>query len=440
MATFKAEVYAHQRRADGTYNIKIRIVHNRRKKYLPTAWYVTSADLTRSFRIKNQEYIDYTDDLIRRYRRICDRAGDRLRSMTVEQVAAMVTSEREGAFDLDIVRYARDLIAGLKADGHEGNARSYEVAVNSLVRFVGRESISVKEITVRLVKDWIRFLAEMPARGGRERGTRAQSLYPAQLRAVLNMAKREFNDEEAGVINIPNSPFRQITLPKIQTRRKRAVSVDQLQRLAGLGYSCQYQSGVNRTNLAKDLFLLSFFLMGMNAADLYTCDRYRDGVITYYRRKTCGRRADRAEMRVRVQPEAMALFDKYRAPAGERVFRFHRMYSTVNVFSDAVNRGLKRIGALIGEDDLEFYAARHTWATIAINEVGIDKYTVHEALDHVIDEMRVTDTYIKRSWERLAQANRKVIEYVGLDYGTVEEPEFGHPASSEDLNSQSLIE
>lgn len=396
MTTFKAEVYAHQRRADGTYNIKIRIVHNRRKKYLPTTWYVTSADITRSFRIKNQEYIDYTDDLIRKYRRICDRAGDRLRSMTVEQVAAMVTTERLEAFDLDIVGYTRDLVGRLKADGHEGNARSYEVAINSLVRFVGRE-----------------------------RGARAQSLYPAQLRSVLNMAKREFNDEEAGVINIPNSPFRQITLPKIQTRRKRAVTVGQLRSLAGLEYSSQYQSGVNRTNLAKDIFLLSFFLMGMNAADLYTCDRFRDGVITYYRQKTRGRRADRAEMRVRVQPEAMPLFEKYRDPSGERVFRFHRMYSTVNVFSDALNKGLKRIGALIGEDDLEFYAARHTWATVAINEVGIDKYTVHEALDHVIEEMRVTDTYIRRSWERLAQANRKVIEYVSLDYGTVKEPEFG---------------
>ena len=435
MATFKAEVYAHQKRADGTYNIKIRIVHNRRKKYLPTVWYVTSADITRSFRIKNQEYIDYTDDLIRRYRRICDRAGDRLRSMTVEQVAAMVTTERLEAFDLDIVKYTRDLVAWLKADGHEGNARSYEVAINSLVRFVGRESISVREITVRLVKDWIRALTEMPARSGRERGTRAQSLYPAQLRSVLNMAKREFNDEEAGVINIPNPPFRQITLPKVQTRRKRAVTVAQLRSLAALEYSSQYQSGVNRTNLAKDVFLLSFFLMGMNAADLYTCDRFRDGVITYYRQKTRGRRADRAEMRVRVQPEAMPLFEKYRDPTGERVFRFHRMYSTVNVFSDALNKGLKRIGVRIGEDDLEFYAARHTWATVAINEVGIDKYTVHEALDHVVEEMRVTDTYIRRSWERLARANRKVIEYVCLDYGTVKEPEFGCAVASEDYTT-----
>ena len=48
MATFKAEVYAHQKREDGTYNIKIRVTQNKRKKYLATVWYVSKEDLTRS--------------------------------------------------------------------------------------------------------------------------------------------------------------------------------------------------------------------------------------------------------------------------------------------------------------------------------------------------------------------------------------------------------
>ena len=56
MATFKAEVYAHQKRADGTYNIKIRVIHQKRKKYIPTTYYVTKDDLTRTtFKLKNQK-------------------------------------------------------------------------------------------------------------------------------------------------------------------------------------------------------------------------------------------------------------------------------------------------------------------------------------------------------------------------------------------------
>jgi hypothetical protein len=57
MATFKAEVYAHQKRHDGTYSIKIRVTHNRRKKYITTTYYVNKDDLTRNLKIKNQYYI-----------------------------------------------------------------------------------------------------------------------------------------------------------------------------------------------------------------------------------------------------------------------------------------------------------------------------------------------------------------------------------------------
>lgn len=45
----------------------------------------------------------------------------------------------------------------------------------------------------------------------------------------------------------------------------------------------------------------------------------------------------------------------------------------------------------------EYYAARHSWATLAVNKVGIDKYTVHAALNHIDEAMRVTDIYIERT-------------------------------------------
>jgi hypothetical protein len=60
---------------------------------------------------------------------------------------------------------------------------------------------------------------------------------------------------------------------------------------------------------------------------------------------------------------------------------------------------------------LGFYAARHSWATIACSSVvGIDKATVHEALNHVDNEMKVTDIYIDRDWSVIWNANKKVLE------------------------------
>ena len=56
------------------------------------------------------------------------------------------------------------------------------------------------------------------------------------------------------------------------------------------------------------------------------------------------------------------------------------------------------IGTILGVGDLEYCAARHLWATIALNKVGIHKYIVHAALNHIDDSMKVTDIYIERDF------------------------------------------
>ena len=421
MTTFKAEIYAHQKKTDGTYNIKIRVTHKRRKKYLATIYYVTKEDLTKTMRLKNQKYIDATNDLIRKYRSICDRIGERLRSMTVEQVVDILQNDNGDNFDLDIVAYARSYIQKLIDTGHSGSAYVYRVAINSLVRFVGRESISIREITVSFLERWIKWIGEQPSCS---KSGRAMSLYVSQLRAIHNRAKREFNDEDAGIIRIPYSPFNKVEIPRVPVARKRALSVDSLRKLSELPYKNIMQPGMNRYNMAKDVFLLSFCLVGMNGVDLYTCSDCKKGRITYQRTKTKNRRSDRAEISIKVEPEIKALMEKYKDPTGERVFCFHKYYSSMCAFTSALNYGLKKIGKDIGLEDLEFYAARHTWATIALNDAGVDKYTVHLSLNHVDESMKVTDVYIKKSWEPIDKANRKVLDLVKLDLSNVDEPVY----------------
>ena len=425
MATFKAEVYAHQKKADGTYNIKIRVTHKQRKKYLATPWYVTADDLTRSLKLKNQRYIDMAGDVIRRYRTICNNVGEGLDSMTVEQVVELVTRKKESErFALDIVAYTRAHIRKLTDMGRMGNAKAYQVAINSLVRFAGRERVDINEITVRFLNDWMKWIGGQPARNNRKNGWRAQSLYLTEIRAMYNRAKREFNDEEAGVINIPFSPFAKVDLPRGPLTRKRALTVEQMRGVARVPYRpTAARLRCDRHNLARDVFLLSFLLVGMNAVDLYNATDYKDGRITYQRTKTRYRRADGAEISIRVEPEARALFDKYRDPAGQRVFRFYRLYSSMDSFCAALNKGLKIIGDTLGIDDLEFYAARHSWATIAANDAGVDKYTVHTALNHVDGSMRVTDIYIRKSWDSIDRANRKVQDLMDWDLSDTAEPE-----------------
>ena len=426
MATFKAEVYAHQKKADGTYNIKIRVTQNQRKRYLATPWFVTRDDLTRSLKLKNQKYINLTDDLIRSYRTKCDLLGTSIKSMDVDEIVTYIEKPAEESWDLDIVEYTRQHMKHLYDTGHGGNAQTYKIAINNLIKFVGRDKISIKEITAKLLRQW----AEWIPNNGRvtlkkERNGKvikevvtdnkfAARNYLSNIRAIHNMAKKEFNDEDAGIIRIPNSPFAHIDMPKPPVPDKRALTIEQMKKLVMLPYKDSLYPNTNRYNFAVDIFILSFALIGMNAVDLYNCKYCNDGRITYDRTKTMNRRSDRARISIKIQPEIKELVDKYRDPSGERMFKFHRMYSSMSTFNHAISYGLKKVAKDIELEDLDFYAARHTWATLAQNNANIDKWTVHTALNHVDDETRITDTYIKKSWDPIDKANRKVLNLVKI--------------------------
>ncbi len=116
-------------------------------------------------------------------------------------------------------------------------------------------------------------------------------------------------------------------------------------------------------------------------------------------------------MRVKIEPMIAPLIDKYKAPFKKRIFRFYLEYSNPDALNKAINKGLQMIADELGLPALQYYAARHTWATIARSGLlKIEKSTVHEALNHVDLKMRVTDIYIERDWSVTWEAHAKVLQ------------------------------
>ena len=234
------------------------------------------------------------------------------------------------------------------------------------------------------------------------------------IKKLFNEAKKKYNRKEKNLILIAHSPFDNFTIPLQEATRKRAISPDIIKNVWKLPYK-EMKKGYKSTcryNLAKDCFILSFCLMGMNSADLYFATDIQDNTITYNRTKTKARRLDGAKMQVDIPKLLMPIVEKYRDKSGKRIFNFYRYYADEKTFNKAINYGLKEIGSILNIDDLEYYAARHSWATIALNKVGIDKYTVHAALNHVDEAMKVTDIYIERDFVNENKANTKVNKYV----------------------------
>ena len=252
------------------------------------------------------------------------------------------------------------------------------------------------------------------SQGKRVPSNRSLSLYLGSIKKLFNEAKKKYNNKDKNLILIPNSPFEDFTMPKQETTRKRAISIEIIKNIWNLPYK-DMKKGYKTTcryNLAKDCFIMSFCLMDMNSVDLYNATEINGETIIYYRIKTKERRLDNARMEVTVPQMIQPLIEKYKDKTGKRLFNFYQYYADEKSFNRSINIGLKEIGSILGVDDLEYYAARHSWATIALNKVGIDKYTVHAALNHVDAAMRVTDIYIERDFVNENKANAKVVKYV----------------------------
>ena len=403
MATFKPEVRMDNLRSDNTYSIRIRITHNRKVKRIPTSIYVDKKEVTKSGKIKNQQIIDQLEDIVREYRKKVTALSVAIEVMTIDELTEYLTKKDE-TLKVDFFEFSEKWIAKNK-DKH--GIQIFVSMLNTLEKFLGRRRLDFKEINYRFLKSFEEHLGQR----------RRLSLYMGKIRHLYNEAKLEYNDEEYERILIPWSPFAKYSIPNIEPTKDRTLTAEQIRQIYELPYKPnRFPSRPCAYNVAKDVFILSFCLMGMNTADLYLCEELAecDGryTITYNRAKTSARRSDKARISVDVHPFLVPLFEKYRNPRKGKIFSFVNRYCDYTQLNKSVNKGLKEVGKAIGIDDLEFYAARHTFATIARNKLGYDKSTVGEALNHVEKENKITDIYIQKDFSIINKLNKEVIEYV----------------------------
>ena len=368
MLTIKAEVQRDKQRSDGTYNVKVRFTQDRKVKRLSSSLFVTSKDLTKSFNFKEGTTVKKeVDKLINTYQEKCAKLQLEVNHYTLDDILAFLKSDREQTQPIDFILFCKEWLETTAIKGK----KNYQSALNSFISYLGKEHLKTDEVTSQLLNGFKAHLnlkrekqvLQLQKQGKRIPSNRIVSLYLGSIRHLFNEAKKKYNDYDKNIILIPHSPFEHIEVPKQEATRKRALTAEVINQILMLPYICN-ANGKERNcpfNLAKDCFILSFCLMGMNSVDLHSCDEIEENVITYYRSKTTGRRLDKAKMKVSILPILSSLIKKYKDYTDKKVFRFYQMYNTANNFNRAINAGLKEIGKLLKVDDLEFYAARHKW-------------------------------------------------------------------------------
>ena len=218
---------------------------------------------------------------------------------------------------------------------------------------------------------------------------------------LFNAAKEKYNDEDSGRILIPRSPFSKITKVYPVSNGQSNLGQELMQRII----SSQVDNDVMRT--ALDIFIVSFGLMGANMADLYYAKPVKEEWV-YNRQKTSSRRADRAEMRVIIPEQLKPYLERLKGKGGWWLNRLHEFASSKDFATARVNRCLKKWCEDNEVEVFTFYAARHTFASLARKE-GVDKSTIDDCLGHK-GSFQVADIYAEKAWGLMQEANRKVLD------------------------------
>lgn len=253
------------------------------------------------------------------------------------------------------------------------------------------ESLNFADITVGWLEDFDRFLSPTCKLNSRNHHMR-------NIRAVFKYALRHDLDIR--------NPFDRMRLKTEQTA-KRSLNVNELREVFSMDV-------LPYAEIYRDMFKLSFMLIGINPIDLFRLKSISShGRIEYRRAKT------HKPYSIRVEPEALEIINKYHGT--ESLLKLSERWKLPESFGAAANKALRSLGskpAARGRKrsdgakfpELSLYWARHTWATIAA-ELDIPDATISLALGHS-GENRVTDIYIRRNQGKVDEANRRVLDWV----------------------------
>ncbi len=370
---------------NGKVNIKIRISHNRKVRDIGTKYYIDPNHFLKNGKISDElpgaDFINFEiQKTILGYQEKLLKVN--YKNMPIDRILEILRNEE--FINSDFSAYFRKVMAK-KARTNARTGLIFQTTLDKIEKFDPVKPLLFDHINTGWLRDFEGYMKQC----GNEKGT--MSLHFRNIRTVFNDAI-DHNE-----ISITLYPFRRYKIPT-GNKEQTPLTLDQLKMMVSIQLEFPY------LQMARNVFMLSFCLIGINSSDLMDVKEpdIAGGRLRYDRNKT------RKKYNIKLEPEAMAYIEKMR---GEKaLINLQDRFKNTNCFTSATNALLKRIGREIGAPSLTMYTARHTWASLAKNVLKVDDNDISAALGHSIGG--VTQTYIHRNQEYIDKINRKLLDKV----------------------------
>lgn len=384
MANIRIKLDRRNSRADGSYSVIMSLTHKRDSIRIGLRMYAREEEWDEAAGVFRGQSTQVRASNAR-LRYLMSQADTLLLNLTVSEELARMTSrelKRRIEQELNITQMRgsgatiSDYLERAKAGKAPRTQQLFYYTQQRILRYV--ENRHVQDIDEK----WVEAL----------RDALSQEMSANTIRQDLTRLTRAFTlAMEDGLIT--RNPCKGVKKPVARVRKK-ALTLEQLRQLRDLDIK---NPGKRR---ARDIFMLQFYLLGINLADLYDAVALSGGRLEYIRRKT------KVPYYVKVEPEAMRLIEAMKGTDKLVDLPYKDVTSAVS----SVTGNLQRLGI---NGDLSTNWARHTWATLAA-ELEIPMETISHALGHQIGSP-ITAIYIAYNQKKVDDANRKVIDYLNAD-------------------------
>jgi integrase len=159
--------------------------------------------------------------------------------------------------------------------------------------------------------------------------------------------------------------------------------------------------------VAKDMFLLSFFLGGINLADLLVADLSQK-VLTYSRKKSEAHKKGVKTTSITIQPEAREIIDRYIGSDGRLNLGYAGNYETLR---NGIGSALRELGKEVGiRTTFSFYSARKTFAMFA-HATHASAEVIEYCIGQTMKSGRPLYNYVRIMLPVADECVRNVIDY-----------------------------
>ncbi len=303
----------------------------------------------------------------------------------LEQIASKLEAEHNCSADAIVKRFVESndeayffnfmesVIAQLRKLNKARTSETYTSTLSSFMNFRNGKDLPHDEFTSDLMMEYEAWLK------GRGISMNTISFYMRILRAVYNRAVERGLTEN-------RTPFKHV-YTGIDKTVKRALSWENIKRIKSLDLS-----GKPSLDLARDIFLFSFYTRGMSFVDIAYLKKkdLQNGMLTYRRRKTG------QQLFIKWEKPMQEIIDKY--PVNETPYLLPIIRKTENERSQyrnalhTINDNLKKVAELAGlHTNLTLYCARHSWASAAKSK-NIPISVISEGMGH--DSESTTQIYL----------------------------------------------